>query len=154
MSSVSRITVTEDITLINLIGIPTDLIFVSEIFGLFANHRINIDMISQSTPSSDQFNLSFTVPGSELENTLIIASAIRDNYTKVKIAVNTGNSKIELYGEEMKNTHGVAYQAIKALADSKIIVNLITTAEDEISFLIPSAYTEIALEAFAAIFQA
>ena len=154
MNGATKITVSDDITLVNLIDIPTDLVFASEIFGLFASHNINIDMISQSTPSSDQFNLSFTVPGTELENTLVIASAIREKYPKVKIAVNSGNSKIELYDEEMKNTYGVAYKAMKALADAKVIVNLITTSEVEISFLISSVYTEIAVEAFAKVFQA
>lgn len=153
MKAVTGITTSEDITLVNLRDIPNDLVFFSEVLGVFAAQKINIDMISQSTSFSDRFGVSFTVPGNELEATLTIIAALRERYPAVKISANDGGAKLTVFGEGMRDTFGVAYTAVKAMSDRKIPIQLITTSETEISFLISSAYLFDAEEALKAGFD-
>ena len=46
------------------------------------------------------------------------------------------NSKVSVYGEEMKHTPGVAARVFKALAKENIEVKLITTSAVDISCLV------------------
>ena len=105
MLGVTKLTVTEDVTMIHLSNISRDLQFLTEVLGLFAEERINIDMISQTTFAQNEFDFSFTVPGNQLQQTLTIVSKIKNAYPAIKISAVTGNTKIELYGEEMRTTH-------------------------------------------------
>ncbi len=142
MSTTAKITTIDDITLVNLFNIPTDLVFLSEVLGVFASQNINIDMISQTSPSSANFNLSFTVSGSDLEKTLTIVSALKENHPGVKISANSGNCKIALFDADMYKTSGVAYRVMKVLSDIEISPNLITTSDNEISLLVSSICLE------------
>ena len=153
MKPVSSLTTAEDITLVNLRDIPNDLVFFSEVLGVFAAQKINIDMISQSTSFSDKFGVSFTVPGDELEETLTIIAALREKHPNVKLSANGGNAKITIAGEGMRTTFGVAYTAVKAMSDHGIPIQLINTSETEISFLISAAYLYVAQDALKACFD-
>ena len=139
MFGVTKLTVTEDVTMLHLSNIPRDLQFLTKVLGMFADEKINIDMISQTTFAQNEFDFSFTVPGVQLQQTLAIVSKIKNAYPAIKISASTGNTKIELYGEEMRTTYGVAHHAIKALADKNIPISMITTSEVDISMLFASA---------------
>lgn len=146
MLGVTKLTTTEDVTMIHLSNIPRDLKFLTEVLGLFAKEKINIDMISQTTFAQNEFDFSFTVPGVQLQSTLSIVSKIKNAFPTIRISATTGNTKVEIYGEEMRTTHGVAYHAIQALAEKNIPVSMITTSEVDISLLFASADQYTAIE--------
>lgn len=146
--AVSTLTVTEDVTLVSLGGLSTDMRFLAEVLDQFASSDISIDMISLSSPMSDRFDVSFTAAGGEFKAILSVVSALRADAPKLKISASGGCSKVTLSGEEMPFTCGVAYSAVKALSDCGVTVKLITTSETDISFLVSSADESAAVEAF------
>ena len=153
MLGVTKITTTEDVTMIHLSNPSNDIKFFSTVLEMFANEQINIDMISQTTYAQTNFDFSFTVPGNQLKATLSIVSRLKTTYPNVKILATTGCTKIELYGEEIRTTYGVAYHAIRALVEKNIPILMITTSEVDISLLFASADQYLACETLEKTFE-
>lgn len=146
MFGVTRITTTEDVTMVHLSNLSNDMTFFSKVLEMFADDKINIDMISQTTYAQTGFDFSFTVPGNQLKSTLSIISTLKITYPNVKILATTGCTKIELYGSEVRTTYGVAYHAISALSEKNVPILMITTSEVDISLLFANADQYLAAE--------
>ena len=66
MNGVSKLTVTEDVALVTFNKLPADHKLIAGILGAFAEAKINIDMISQTTSRGGDISFSFTVPGGDM----------------------------------------------------------------------------------------
>ncbi|MDD2955641.1 MAG: hypothetical protein PHD67_04925 [Oscillospiraceae bacterium] len=152
MNGVSQISLLEDVSLVTFHQIPADLLFLGEVLQEFAREKVNIDMISQSAPTGGHVSVSFTVPSGELPQVLTVIGLIRKKYPAAKPFVASGNSKVALYGNEMKDMYGVAAAAIRAVAASGGEVTMITTSEVDISLLMTDCHLEDALAALEAEF--
>lgn len=139
MNGVSRITVTEDISLITITNQTSDSVLIGNIFTEFAHEGIVIDMISQTVPQGSTMDISFTTHSQHVIKVLEAISRIKDKYRQIKIMVSTGNCKIQLYGEEMREMNGVAARAISSLTQQKIDITMITTSEIDISIIVSPA---------------
>ena len=64
----------------------------------------------------------------------------------IKPLISGGNVKLQLFGEEMRTTPGVAARAIAALAKAEAELMLVTTSEVDISLLVTKAHSESAVE--------
>ena len=78
---------------------------------------------------------------------------IREDYPSIKPMVSSGNCKISLFGEEMREQYGVAAAAIAAVAKADTEILVITTSEIDISFLFTEANYHDALIALEEEFQ-
>ena len=136
MNGVSQLNHTEGVTLITFGRIPSDTHFVSDILTMVSDVSINIDMISLTDTQSGYNSLSFTVEDEVFGDILQIAAQIKARYPSVRPLVSSGNSKISLFGEEMRTTPGVAAKAISAVVSVGADVRLITTSEVDISMLV------------------
>ena len=58
---------------------------------------------------------------------------------KMKAVVSSGNSKISIYDEPMRNTPGMAAKVFGAAARANTDIRIITTSEVEIALLVTSA---------------
>ena len=92
-------------------------------------------------------SVSFTVPSADLPQVLTVIGQIRKKYPAAKLFVSSGNSKIALYGPEMKEMYGVASAAIRAVTASGAEVTMITTSEMDISLLMTDFHLDDALAA-------
>lgn len=146
MNGVSKLSLTEDVTMITFNKAPANLDFAAEIFELFAKEEINVDMISQIATTRSETALSFTVPGDSLGKVLEIIARFQSQHPSVKPLVSSENCKISLFGAEMPNLYGVAARALRALADAGEDVLMITTSEVDISVLIPNSGLGAALD--------
>lgn len=147
MNGVSQITLLEDVSLITFHQIPSDLSFLSEALEEFSLAKINIDMISQSAPIGGNVSVSFTVPGAGLAQALAAIGQIRKKHPAVKVFVASGNSKVALYGPEMRDMYGVASSAIQAVRSAGGEIVMIATSEVDISLLLTSCHLENSLAA-------
>ena len=139
MNGVSRISVTEDVALITLRHETSESQLIGKIFSEFSQEGIIIDMISQTAPQGSQMDISFTTDSHQVVKVLTVISRIRDQYRQIKIMVSTGNCKLQLYGEEMREMTGVASRAIQSLLEQGIDIIMITTSEIDISFIVSPA---------------
>ena len=139
MNGVSRITVAEDMSLVTISSQTSDSVLIGNIFTEFARDGIVIDMISQTVPHGSTMDISFTTHSKHVAQVLGVISRIKDQYKQIKIMVSTGNCKIQLFGEEMREMNGVAARAIMSLVEHGVDIIMITTSEIDISLIVSPA---------------
>lgn len=131
-----EISVTENITLISLNDSPSDIAVTAKIFEFLSKDGIDVDMISQIPPHASTPCLSFTVNDDDLGKVFSAASKLREFLPEVKLGISSGNSKISVFGEEMRKCPGVASKVFTAIAESGTEARMITTSEVDISILV------------------
>ena len=136
-------TFTEDLTLVVLDEAPADLCFVASAFEALSVGKINIDMISQSPPKGSSSGLAFTLSDSDLGAALETIAKLREIFPKIKISVSSGNTKLLISGDDMKNNYGIAAEVFNAVAATHADVRMITTSEIDISLLITNPDVEL-----------
>ena len=136
-------TFTEDITLVVLDEAPADLCFVASAFEALSVGKINSDMISQSPPKGSSSGLAFTLSDSDLGAALETIAKLREIFPKIKISVSSGNTKLLISGDDMKNNYGIAAEVFNAVAATHADVRMITTSEIDISLLITNPDVEL-----------
>lgn len=115
---------------------------------IFADTGVVVDMISQSAPHGTSMDFSFTASNSDLPLVMkAISAANLDKDAKASPLISVGYSKLNLFGEEMVTSCGVAARALNALAMAGIEVLLITTSDLDISLLVRSENEDAAYEA-------
>ncbi len=128
------INVSEDITLVILQNIPSDISFVTDVFNNIAAMDVDVDMISLSPAQSSQTSLSFTISDEDLVKILGYTRKLNDN--SIKVIVSSGNCKISIDDDGMENCPGVAARVFSVAAKANTDIRLITTSEDQISLLV------------------
>lgn len=153
MKIIQDIIVTEDITLISLHDTPSDINIISKIFELISEAQIDVDMISQTPPTGNNTNLSFTVNSEDFAKVLIIAGKFRELDSNIKINVSSDNCKISVFGEGMKGQPGVVSKVLSALSTTKTDIRMITTSEVDISILVVKSDCDNAVKAITEVFN-
>lgn len=150
---ITHMSITENVTLVTLIAIPTSQRVLASIFLALAKKDINVDMISQTSPLKGTINLSFTIPDSDLFAAIQALKDFKSSIPSLRIEVNSNNTKISLYGEDMKITPGSAASTMAVLCENNIDIVMITTSEVDISYLIYASDQEKATELFQGIYS-
>lgn len=127
---VTGIATSDEDVAVTLQRIPKDVNILSTIFEAIGSKRINIDMISQTSPIDGTVNVSFTIPKESLKDSLeIISDTIIDN----KVIVDEDITKFSMVGLGMKTTSGVAARMFKVFSKNNIEIKMITTSEIRIT---------------------
>ncbi len=110
-------------------------------------HGINMDMIVQNTGEDGLTDFSFTVPKSELEESLTaVEEAARDVGAK-RISSDPHIAKVSVVGVGMRMHSGVASKMFRALASANVNIQMISTSEIKISCVVDARDSERALRA-------
>ncbi|MCX7714126.1 MAG: ACT domain-containing protein [Clostridia bacterium] len=136
-SPITKLEITDDITLFTVENIPNCVRTVAGFFTDIEREGISLDMISRAPSSRETGNISFTVSDGDFAKVAAIANKLKTQITDLIIKADTGNTKINLYGEPMSERPGVAagvFRALSALEGLKI--KMITTSEVDISILL------------------
>ena len=111
-------------------------------------------MISQSAPHGTSIDFSFTASSSDLPLVMkAISAANLDKDAKASPLISVGYSKLNLFGEEMVTSCGVAARALNALAIAGIEVLLITTSDLDISLLVRAENEDAAYDVLKKAFE-
>ena len=139
------ISIRENVTLVVLGPLSSELEAVATVFEDLASAGINVDMISQSPPQGASTDLSFTIADENLEKALAIIARLRKANPGLKSAVSSGNYKLTVSGDAMRSQPGVAAAVMWAAASAMADVRLVTTSEVDISLLLtPPAIDDVA----------
>ena len=118
-------------------GVPDRPGVAAVLFEELARARINVDMIVQNVGEDGSTDISFTVPQSHADEarraTLPLA---RDLEARGVPVVDDGIAKVSLVGAGMRSTLGVAARVFRALADSRINIEMISTSPIRISCVV------------------
>lgn len=136
MSHSLNITVSEDVSVVTFYNVPSDLSFMSVVFGELSKNNINLDMITKSVPVGSHTSISFTVSDSDIGTVLGLIPTFRQLSPDIKSTVSSGNTKIAVQGDFMRDCVGVAAKVFESASKTGAEIRLVTTSEVDISMLI------------------
>ena len=144
MYGVSKITSQQNIMLITFPGAEYSAANLAEHLNVFAREGVVLDMICQSIPHGASVDYSFTANYSDFAT---VMKSLTGGRAQSVPLISGGYSKLNLFGEEMVNSVGVAARAMSALSEAGVDISLITTSDLDISLLIHENDEDTALEA-------
>ena len=150
MYGASKISSEQDILLTTFPGAQYSAQSLAEHLKVFAEAGIVVDMICQSAPRGDSVDFSFTT---SYDNFAAVMKAIPAAAKANPPLISGGYSKINLFGEEMVISCGVAARALAALAEAGVEIALITTSDLDISLLVRQQDEDAALNALTVAFE-
>ena len=133
----TKVTSESGITLVTLQNCPPDITFCQKVFTTIADLGVIVDMISIAPNHGSRMEISFTICDDDLGEILEFLSKLKER--DVRPIFSSGNAKINVYDEKMKDTAGMAAKEFTAAAASKTDIRNITTSDVDISILVTEA---------------
>jgi aspartate kinase len=133
---VSGIAFSREEAIISLAGVPNRAGVEGEILGLISQANIELDMIAQNATDALNTDFTFTVQRKDYPRTLQLMETLASNLGAVSVKSKSKVAKLSLVGLGMRSQTGVATTMFKALGDSNINIQMITTSEIKISIII------------------
>ena len=146
-SAVSGAALTPDESRVTVLGVPDVPGKSLQIFSAIADRKIAVDMVVQNVGTDGRADVSFTVPGSELQDTLEAVNSVVKEIGATGVTHDDNVSKVSVVGANMVRQSGVASKMFRALADAGLNIQLITTSEIKISALVSRDQASDALRA-------
>lgn len=141
-----NVTFVEDVALIALKNCPSDAAFISKVMTAIGNEGVDVDMVSQTSPTGGKIDIFFTVNDSDIEKIFPLTLLFKKEYPEVSTAINGNNCKISVQDDDMKNTPGYAARVFEKVASVNAEIRLVTTSEVDISLLVVNSYLKPLLE--------
>lgn len=123
---------------IAVLGIPNTPGIAYSIFSKLADNNIDVDMIVQSIRNMEKnvTDMVFTVTQDDLNEAKKIVDKVADELNAVAVLIERDVAKVSIVGAGMLGNPGIASRMFKALANSGINLDVISTSEISISCLI------------------
>ncbi|MBO8126678.1 MAG: aspartate kinase [Firmicutes bacterium] len=150
---VSGVTHDTNVAKLTVIEVPDKPGIAFTIFDALAKERINVDMIVQSTKAEAVTDLLFTISKDDSRRAVKIIEDLIPQLGAKGLHCDESVAKVSVVGAGMVTHPGVAALMFKALADSGINIQVISTSEIRISCLIDQSQVEKAVEAIHRAFQ-
>ncbi len=125
-----------NVAVISILEVPDVPGMSFKVFSLMAQHKINVDIILQSTGRQGNKDLIFTVP---LDDAQTAKKTLEENLARfngTEILVDTDVAKVSVVGAGMQSHPGVASTMFESLSEANINIRMISTSEIKISVLI------------------
>ncbi|WP_338666736.1 aspartate kinase [Pseudodesulfovibrio methanolicus] len=142
---VSGIAYDKDQARITLIHVQDNPGVSAQIFSPLAEKKILVDMIVQNPSKDGLTDMTFTVPRSDVKQTIKTLEKLKYEIGYEELSSNLNVAKVSIIGVGMRNHSGVASKAFRALADENVNILMISTSEIKITCLIDDKYTELAV---------
>lgn len=121
-----------------VLGIPNTPGIAYSIFSKLAENSVDVDMIVQSIRNMEKnvTDMVFTVAGDDLNQAKQIVDKVADELNAVAVLIEKDVAKVSIVGAGMLGNPGIASRMFKALSESDINIDVISTSEISISCLI------------------
>ena len=133
---ISGIAKDNEVARVSIIGVPDRPGLAFKIFTKLAAKDINVDIILQSIGRNNTKDISFTIPETQLDETMEILTTYVETIGAADAVYDGNVSKVSVVGAGMETHPGVAAQMFEALFDANINIQMISTSEIKISVLI------------------
>lgn len=141
---VTRVECNDQIIQVKLLNVEKNSLFVGDIFKEISNMGVNIDMISQ-VMLEDEMRIDFTCEQDDQEKLNIALENVKKKHPRIMIYQNRNVAKVMVEGEGMKDEVGVAAKIFDILGACQIPLLQVTTSDISISYVIPRASLELAV---------
>jgi len=134
---------------ITVVGVPDKPGTAAEIFEAVADAGVNIDMIVQnvSAATTGLTDVSFTLPKTEGQTALTALSRVQPGVGFESLQYDDQIGKVSLIGAGMRSHPGVSARLFKALADTGVNIEMISTSEIRISVVTRADHLDDAVRA-------
>lgn len=150
---VSGAAITKDEARITITDVPDRPGSSFEVFSRIASRKITVDMIVQNVGREGKANISFTVPRDELDLALEAINEATQVLGGAAVNHDDQVSKVSVVGLGMATQTGVADRMFRALAESDVNIEMITTSEIKISVLVQREIAQKALRVVHGVFD-
>jgi len=144
---VSGVAVNKDEAKVTICDVPDKPGIAAKIFKDIATEDINVDMIVQNVSRTGATDISFTVPGTDLNKTIKVAKDISRKIGAGQVTFDNNMAKVSIVGIGMRSHSGVAAKMFEALAQAGINIEMISTSEIKISCVVEKKMGEKAVRA-------
>jgi aspartate kinase len=150
---VTAVTHSVDEARVTLVGIRDEPGVAGEIFNALADAGINVDVIIQNEPVSDDelADLSFTIDRAELITATDALAALGDVSEGIRTDDRIG--KVSIIGAGMRSHPGVAAKVFEVLGREEINIEMISTSPIKISCVISAEQVPAAVRALHQAFE-
>ena len=123
---------------VTLTGVPDRPGIAARIFGTLAEADVNVDMIVQNEPVSDDqmAEISFTVPRSDLSVAKRSLQGLTAELGLADVIADEQMGKVSVVGAGMRSHPGVAARVFQTLGEQEINIEMISTSPIKISCVI------------------
>ena len=144
---VSGVALNKEEAKVTICDVPDKPGIAAKIFRDIAKQDINVDMIVQNVSRTGATDVSFTVPGSDLNKTIRVAKEISGKIGAGGVTYDKNMAKVSIVGIGMRSHSGVAATMFEALAKRGINIEMISTSEIKISCVVEKKNGEKAVRA-------
>ena len=144
---VSGVAINKDEAKVTICDVPDKPGIAAKIFKDIAKEDINVDMIVQNVSRTGETDVTFTVPGTDLNKTIKVSKDISKKIGAGDVTFDKEIAKISIVGIGMKSHSGVAANMFEALAEKGINIEMISTSEIKISCVVKKEHGENAVRA-------
>lgn len=144
---VSGVALIKDEAKVTICDVPDKPGIAAKIFKDIAKENINVDMIVQNVSRTGATDVSFTVPGIDLNRTIKVSKEISKKVGAGEIAFDKEIAKVSIVGIGMRSHSGVAAGMFEALAQEGINIEMISTSEIKVSCVVNKKRGEDAVRA-------
>jgi len=123
---------------ITVVGVPDKVGEAAHIFEALAEAQINIDMVVQNVSSAATAltDISFTLPRTDGQTAMTALAKLKDEVGYEQIQYDDRIGKISLIGAGMRSQPGITAKFFKAIADTGVNIEMISTSEIRISVIV------------------
>ena len=133
---ISGIAFQRDEAKLTIRGIPDHPGVAHTVLGPISDAHINVDVIIQNASAQGFTDLTFTVPRSDYDLSMIVLKDLVEKLNAKDVKGDNKIAKISVVGVGMRSHSGVANTMFKTLADNNINIQMISTSEIKISVII------------------
>jgi len=121
---------------VTLNNLPDDPGIAEDVFTAIAEGGVLVDMIVQNVARNGRATLSFTVPGSDLDRSVLLLREVLERYEGSALSFDRSIGKLSITGIGLRSHTDVGRRVFRTLADSQINVQMINTSEIKLSIVI------------------
>jgi len=137
---------------VTVTGVPDRVGVAGTLFSALASRDVNVDMIVQNTSLEGHTDISFTIPGRDLEVGLDASRGLLDEIGAKDVTADSAIAKVSIIGAGMKSNPGVAATVFRTLAAEQINIEMISTSPIRISVVVHQVDAERAVQSLHAAF--
>ncbi|RBW71543.1 aspartate kinase [Bacillus taeanensis] len=134
-----------NITKVTVSGMPNRLTTLADVFTLLASNGINVDIIIQEA-NGETVNISFSISSDVLDDALQVLESNRSRLAFEAIYHQQELAKVSIVGSGMISNPGVAAQMFDVLANSGVMIEMVSTSEIKISTVVAQDKMTTAIE--------
>jgi aspartate kinase len=130
---------------ITVTGVADRVGVAGSLFTALAERDVNVDMIVQNVSTDGRTDISFTIPGRDLDVALETSRSLQAEIGATDVIGDADIAKVSIIGAGMKTNPGVAATVFRTLAAEAANIEMISTSPIRISVVVRQADAERAV---------